>query len=533
MANKKLFNNKQSTPKADTVNSAGGKAYKLENRHALVQYAMTGCLNDTFYGNAELQLEQVLKLCENIEPEFIAKTAIYAREKGYMKDMPALLVTALAVMSKDSSEAQNVLPNTFKSVINNPKMVRNFVQMIRSNLSVGEQSRSSFGALPKRLVKEYIEGLDDEQLLHFSVGNTPSMKDIFKLVHPCPKNKTRENFHAYLLGYDQHVQKSKLPKIVKDLESFRNGDLETPPKVNFQLLTSSELNTKAWTAIAKTAPWHMTRMNLNTFQRHGVFDNPKMVTLVAERLRDAEAIKKSKVFPYQLLSAFTAAEDVPSEIREALQDALEIAVENVPNYEGKTVYLFPDVSGSMSSAVTGNRGSATSVVRCIDIAGLVAATVLRNNKNGRVIPFEQSVCNVSLNPRDSVMTNANKLARIGGGGTNCSAPLAKLNAENAKGDLIIYISDNESWVDSGRYSSFGHYGSTGTMAEWKKFKTRNPHAKLVCIDIQANGTSQAKESKDILNIGGFSDSVFDVINSFVSGDIGTNHWVGEVEQVEI
>ena len=51
--------------------------------------------------------------------------------------------------------------------------------------------------------------------------------------------------------------------------------------------------------------------------------------------------------------------EIPREITEALQDAMEIAIENVPEIDGK-VYVFPDVSGSMSSAVTGFRKGATS-----------------------------------------------------------------------------------------------------------------------------------------------------------------------------
>ena len=41
------------------------------------------------------------------------------------------------------------------------------------------------------------------------------------------------------------------------------------------------------------------------------------------------------------------------------------------------------------------------------------------------------------------MTNAARLAEIGGGGTACSAPLAKLNREKAKVDLVLIVSDNE------------------------------------------------------------------------------------------
>ena len=40
----------------------------------------------------------------------------------------------------------------------------------------------------------------------------------------------------------------------------------------------------------------------------------------------------------------------------------------------------------------------------------------------------------------------------------------------------------------------------------------------MCIDIVPNTTVQNEERQDTLNIGGFSDSVFDVINDFVSGN---------------
>ena len=123
------------------------------------------------------------------------------------------------------------------------------------------------------------------------------------------------------------------------------------------------------------------------------------------------------------------------------------------------------------------------------------------------------------------MTNATKLGSIGGGGTNCSAPVALLNKERAKADLIIFVSDNESWVDQG--SGRG----TALMNEWSLFKTRNPQARLVCLDIQPNQTTQAAEREDILNIGGFSDQVFEVISAFASGELEAGHWIGRIEKV--
>ena len=50
------------------------------------------------------------------------------------------------------------------------------------------------------------------------------------------------------------------------------------------------------------------------------------------------------------------------------------------------------------------------------------AAILRKNPSAEVLPFDFDVVKVKLNPRDSVMTNAARLASVGGGGTNCSAP---------------------------------------------------------------------------------------------------------------
>ena len=118
------------------------------------------------------------------------------------------------------------------------------------------------------------------------------------------------------------------------------------------------------------------------------------------------------------------------------------------------------------------------------------------------------------------------------GGSNCSAPLAELNKRKAKGDLVIYVSDNESWVDTPRHGWFGG-SSTETLKQWAQFKQRNPRARLVCVDIQPYATTQAKEREDILNVGGFSDQVFELIAEFAAGRMNADHWVGVIEQLRV
>ena len=518
MANTNLFQSvKQKLFNADTRNEAGGLAYTLSPKQQLAQLAATGCLNSTFYATAENQLEQVLALANGLDAEFIAKTAIYAREHGYMKDMPALLLAVLA--NKDVA----MLARVFDRVEDNGKMLRNFAQMVRS----GMVGRKSFGSRPKKLLQHWLLTASERQLLNAAVGNNPSLADIVKMVHPKPREAWRAAWFAWLIGkpYDADA----LPPITQAFEQYKKTRSGCLPDVPFQMLTALDLDAAAWAQIAANGSWQQVRQNLSTFQRHGVFAHPKNIRLVANKLRDTDAIARARVLPYQLLTTFQAAsDDLPHEIRDALQDAMECAVQNVPQIAGKVV-VCPDVSGSMGSPVTGYRGSATSATRCIDVAALVSAAMLRTNPQATVLPFENHVVNVRLNPRDSIMTNAAKLASVGGGGTACSAPLALLNREKAKVDLLIMVSDNESWADREQ-----HYnGKTSLMKEWDTLKRRCPQAKLVCLDIQPYATAQAQNRSDILNIGGFSDSVFTLIGAFAERGMGADFWVDEIEKIAL
>src|SRR5688572_29611662 len=98
MANKSLFSSlKAQLPWATARNEAGGPAYVFEPKHALAQFAATGCFNGTFYSDAETQLETLKSLISQVNDNvFLAKLAVYSRERAYLKDMPAALAATLA-----------------------------------------------------------------------------------------------------------------------------------------------------------------------------------------------------------------------------------------------------------------------------------------------------------------------------------------------------------------------------------------------------------------------------------------------------
>jgi len=446
-----------------------------------------------------------------VDGEFVAKLALYARQKAHMKDTPALLCAVLSV------KAPELLEVVFPRVIDDGKMLRNFVQIVRS----GVVGRKSLGSRPKRLVRQWLAARTAEQLLRASVGRAPSLGDVIKMVHPKPASAGEAALFGYFLG--RVVDDAALPEPIRALEALKRGESAEVPAVPFELLTALDLGASEWKAIARRASWQMTRMNLNTFARHGVFEDEELVTLVAERLASPQAIGQARVFPYQLLAAHRAAtEEVPAKVKEALRLAAEVSVRNVPAIEGRVV-VCADTSGSMLSPVTGERKGATSAMRCIDVAALMAAAVLRHNRHAMVLPFATDVKHVRLAADAGLIENANRLAELGGGGTDCSAPLAWLNERRREVDLVIFVSDQESWADPSRGRG------TATMHEWNRLRAANPRARLVCIDVQPYGTTQACEREDVLNVGGFSDAVFEVVAKFAANELAAKHWVERIE----
>ena len=541
MANKTLFSSTTAKlPRADSRNEAGGRAYKFSAKHALAQLAATGCFNQVFYASAQSQLDDLKDLIDRVDDNvFLAKLAIYSRERAFMKDMPAALV---AVLSKRDT---GLMHQVFDRVIVNGRILRTLFQMIRS----GQFGRKSLSSSLQRAFQRWLNDASIGKLLSASIGSDPSLRDILRLARPTPKDNQRRAFFGWLT--DQEVEKwapassLDLPKQVQALIAFRqaqtakaqveilNDIAEQNFSVRWDLLAGSVLDSEVWKLIARQMGPQALRMNLNTLQRHGVLQDRDLVDFVAERLADESEIQRSQQFPYQFLAAYLNADSaIPDRIKQSLHRAAEISCGNVPQLPGPVIVGL-DVSGSMTFPVTGYQGSGrTSKMRCVDVAALFAAAVLRQNPDSIVVPFDTRAYKADVDPADTILSLSKRLANFGGGGTNCSIPLQLANTDYRKREFAgcVLVSDNESWVGTGRY------GSTAVMTEWEKFVKNQKRIgvydpKLICIDIQPYGSTQAPDRDDIMNIGGFSDSVFKVVSAFLNDD--SERFVSEVESIEL
>ncbi len=69
----------------------------------------------------------MLALIDQVDDnKYLAKLALYAREKAFMKDMPAALLVALSVRDTE------LMHRVFDRVVDNGRVLRTVFQMIRS-----------------------------------------------------------------------------------------------------------------------------------------------------------------------------------------------------------------------------------------------------------------------------------------------------------------------------------------------------------------------------------------------------------------
>jgi len=538
MPNPRLFSNARD--RADTKNDAGGLAYSLPAKAALAQFACTGTFNGTFYTSEEKLLKDFVELAKDVDDEYLAKLAVYAREYAKMKDMSAALLVVLS--TRDNELTHRI----FDRVVDNGRMLRTTFQFVRS----GQFGRRGLSSSLQRAFRRWLNNRDIPKLLNDSTGNNPTMRDVLRMVRPRPENLSREALFAYLVKKELEPDSPvalAVPEDLRLLKEFRKAESQAEQieilerlHLRWELLADSIIGPDVWAKVGLKMGAHALLANLNTLDRHGAF---KVVTdgstgIVAQFADRIRGTPKAGIFPYRYFAAYKYGVDAPLPIQTALLDATKLAFDNVPKLPGPVVIAI-DVSASMRSSITGRQagGRRSSQIECLDVAALFGAAVAHRNPESVILPFCDHIHRIIYGHDGGVMSLARSLAHLRGFATACDVPIrtAKEIGEQKSQDFcaIVLVSDHESWLGHGRF------GESATYEAFKRFKASQkamfPGArpKLICIDLTPGRTALTPKQPDILNVGGFSDAVFETIKKFLDSDGDPDSFVKTIEEVSI
>lgn len=484
-------------------NNAGGIAFKESLELEAVSLLLTSFVSDKFYESGKEQIERASALVHAIKDKaFIAKAAIFARTKFGMRSITHVVAAELARWVK----GEEWLKRAIDKIVARPD---DALEILAFYLDKYEKPIPN--ALKKGLALS-LDKFDAYQLAKYrGERSTLKMVDLFNFVHPKPKNKEQEKlFHDLIFGElkstgENATWESKISQAGQAVAEIEDVE-EKQEKLK-------QLKADSWKELleGKKLGYFALLRNL----RNLIEQAPDMIDMACEQLVDEKAISKSLVLPFRF---DTAAKEIAKlggsagnirKVVNAINDALEISLGNVPKFSGRTLIAL-DESGSM-------RGQP------IEIGSLFASVLYKRN-DADLLTFSEDARFRNLNSRDSVLGIAQQLQKDAiSAGTNFHAIFEGLKE---KYDRIFILSDQQAWmVPVDGYFVTSEPGPT--FREYKERTGANPF--VYSFDLAGHGSLQFPE-QNVFALAGFSDKIFGIIDLL---EQDRNALIKEIQRVVI
>ncbi len=456
-----------------TVNLAGGAAYNQTPELQLVSLLLTSFAQDQFYRGAGQSIKDLARLVAVTDPEFAAKAALYARNEFGMRSITHVLAAQLARRASGQAWARYF----YDRIVRRPDDMLEIAATFR-----GLGGKNMSNAMKKGFAVAFAR-FDAYQLAKYrGEGHAFKLVDLVNLVHPAANDRNAEALRLLVAGELKNTDtwEAKLTQAGQEAE---NED------------EKAGLKAEAWAELLNNGKLGYLALLRNL--RNIAEQAPDMTPAALAALTNRAAIKKSLVMPFQILVAMDAIEaskvSEKRRILNALTDALEISLDNVPRFAGKTLVVLDD-SGSMTAPARGNGFGNRS---CIQLGAVFAAALFKSN-DADLMRFSDDASYVKANSRDSMMSIARALVKNArSAGTNFHAIFETAGKAY---DRIIILSDMQGWMGVGTPG--------GVFAQYKKRNDANPF--VYSFDLAAYGSLQLPESK-VFCLAGFSDKVFDIM----------------------
>jgi len=521
----------KTTPKRvpTAVNEMGEKAYELNAKEELVSTCLTTFLQKSYYESENEIVERIKKAASEVETDFVAKTALYLRRDANMRSVTHLLSGELAPRLSGKEYGTRF----YSKVAQRPD---DMSEILAYYFSKG--NRKIANAI-KRGFKVKLESMDAYQIDKYKMAKKEiSLVDLVNLMHPKGTQANAEAYKRLVNGQDLgDLYDSKI--LEKEMSKAGKIAVETGVDV-------AETKREAITSVVENVKG-MPMMNLVRNLRNIMELAPEKVDDAVAQLTTRDKVLNSKLLPFRFATAYAEIEavgvkkydatqikfesdvlpdmtEVKNKILKGLEKALEYSVENIPALVGNTAVLI-DHSGSVRGDAGGSsKVSAFSKTTTAMIGNLFGSMLAYSQRNVYVGLFGDRLISVPIDRTKGLLEfNAASFKK----GNECGGA-----TENG---LYIFLNDaikNKTKVDNlvifsdmviGNGGRGGWDGSSraglGTFQElFKKFKAVNPQCNTICVDIkQTSGKSVVDKSLNVVQIAGWSDKIFNIIDANCKG----------------
>lgn len=452
-------------------NLAGGAAYAESDKMQLVSILLTSFGDDKYYQSHKGVEKELEKLIGEVDPEFCAKAAIYARTVFGMRTITHIAASILAGKLQGEKARR-----FFREVVRRPDDI---TEILACHIDGRGQKVSN---AMKRGLGDALGRFDEYQLAKYRAeGKRMKLVDAVNICHP-KFTPTAGEAVGKLVRDELRSADTWEARL-----SAVGGDTEAKKKVWSELLTEHRLGYFAL---------------LRNLRNISSLSDEELTRMACSQLVNPEAIRKSLVLPFRFATAFKNINAEEGMVKKAISDAADIALGNMPRFEGRSLVAL-DVSGSMSCVAT--------------IAAMFAAAIIKTNDADLII-FSDNASYRYVNPADSLLTIMDQL-RFADGGTNF---VDIFRVAQKKYDRIFLLSDMQAWKASGWVKN--------PSAAFNEYRRKySPECKVYSFDLAGYGTMQLPE-RDVYAVAGFSDKIFDVLKDF---DTDPRALITRIEALEL
>jgi 60 kDa SS-A/Ro ribonucleoprotein len=471
-----------------TVNHEGGLHFNVSPALDLYLSSVTNLLEGKFYESNTDAMQRISGLCKQCGRKYVLQLAAYCRTKMNLRSISvALLVEACTLYDESPNEPKPEFAIYIPQILLRADEPAEFLAAYTSK----HGTKARMPNAVRRAVAKVLAGFNEYQFAKYKgSGKEVALYDVFNVFHPKPQN-------------DEQAELFK--RVIE-------GNLATPSTWE-TYISENGASAETWNHIAKDMGIMALIRNVRNFEQH---DATEAISILLDRLRNAETVLNSKQIPFRWLSARDHV--TSSTIKDALEEAAELSLKNLPVLNGSS-HVFVDGSGSMGATI-----SRKSKVSRHNTASLLGAIIL-NKTIGEygVSTFSSEVMDVDISRRNGLLSNAGIIrAHCDGGVTYAYKCIQSLIDSARKVDHVFIISDMQCYNE--RAHDYWYFtdneDSNETLATiWNRYlRAVNPNAMLYSIDVCGHGGSQFPEdSENTVLVGGWSEKILDMIEAIRNG----------------
>lgn len=486
-----------------TVNHQGAAAFRMTQELELYTAVTTTMLSDVSYEKEDQRLTRIKTLVQQVDPAFVAKLAIYARQQMNLRTAPIVLATELA----GAHQGDDLVRKTIVQVVQRPDEIMEILAYYQvTNKRTGTKKLNKISKQVQKGLAASFNNFDEYQFAKYNRDTAVKLRDALFLVHPKAKDDQQQDlFHkiAHNNLATPYTWETEL-SAVGTASYLDDADKKRAMRQKWEELVDS-----------KRMGYMATLRNLRNMLEAGI--SSTHIEQVCSYLSHEKAVFGSRQLPFRFLAAYrelrSVAGNYTGQVMEALEKALHLSVANMKSASPDTrIVIACDVSGSMQRPV-----SPRSKVQLYDIALLLGMTLQSRCRQVVSGMFGNSWKTIAL-PVGNILANVDAFhSRAGevGLATNGYLVLKDLADRKHVADKIMLFTDLQLWD-----SNTNNMATDNTIAyQWAAYKKIAPNARLYLFDLSGYGQVPLRTpQKDVYLIAGWSDKIFDVMDAMENGD---------------